>query len=60
MELLQVFANQAAVAIKTPRLYEMATLDPLTGVFVRRVFDSLVAPGFKQNFRDQTMLTFDD
>ncbi|GAB4252625.1 MAG: hypothetical protein Kow00122_10400 [Thermoleophilia bacterium] len=39
VELVQVFANQAAVAIHNSLLYEMATLDPLTGVYVRRFFD---------------------
>jgi len=39
LELLQIFANQAAVAIQNTRLYEMATIDSLTGVFVRRYFD---------------------
>jgi diguanylate cyclase (GGDEF)-like protein len=31
-----VFANQAAVAIRNAQLFEMATVDPLTGVHVRR------------------------
>jgi two-component system, cell cycle response regulator len=39
VELLQIFANQAAVAIHNTRLYEMATIDTLTGVYVRRYFD---------------------
>lgn len=41
-ELLLVFANQAAVAIQNSQLYEMATMDPLTGVFVRRFFNQWV------------------
>jgi len=57
MELLQVFANQAALAIQNATLYEMATLDPLTGVFVRRVFDRWLLRDLQANFRDQTMLT---
>ena len=57
VELLQVFANQAAVAIQNATLYEMATLDPLTGVFVRRVFDSLLLRDLRTNFRDQTTLS---
>jgi diguanylate cyclase (GGDEF)-like protein len=36
LELLSVFANQAAVAIRNAQLFEMATVDPLTGVHVRR------------------------
>jgi len=43
LELLRVFANQAAVAIQNSQLYEMATIDTLTGVFVRRFFDQWVA-----------------
>ncbi len=57
VELLQVFANQAALAIQNATLYEMATLDPLTGVFVRRVFDRWLLRDLHTNFRDQTMLT---
>jgi diguanylate cyclase (GGDEF)-like protein len=36
LELLSVFANQAAVAIRNAQLFAMATVDPLTGVHVRR------------------------
>jgi len=36
LELLSVFANQAAVAIRNAQLFEMASIDPLTGVHVRR------------------------
>ncbi|NLY88412.1 MAG: diguanylate cyclase [Firmicutes bacterium] len=57
VELLQVFANQAALAIQNATLYEMATLDPLTGVFVRRVFDRWLLRDLRTNFRDQTTLT---
>jgi diguanylate cyclase (GGDEF)-like protein len=39
IELLSVFANQAAVAIQNAQLYEMATVDTLTGTFVRRFFE---------------------
>lgn len=42
VELLYVFANQAAVAIQNSQLYEMATLDPLTGVYMRRFFEQLL------------------
>lgn len=38
-ELLEVLANQAAVAIHNVSLYEMAALDSLTGVATRRFFD---------------------
>jgi diguanylate cyclase (GGDEF)-like protein len=39
LELVEVFANQAAVAIQNARLYEMAALDPLTGALARRFFE---------------------
>ncbi len=38
-ELLRIFSNQATVAIQNTRLYEMAALDPLTGVHTRRFFE---------------------
>lgn len=36
--LLMAFADQAAVAIQNAQLYELATVDTLTGAFVRRFF----------------------
>jgi diguanylate cyclase (GGDEF)-like protein len=39
IELLSVFANQAAVAIQNAQLYEMATLDQLSGAYLRRFFE---------------------
>jgi diguanylate cyclase (GGDEF)-like protein len=38
-ELLSVFANQAAMAIRNAQLFDMATVDPLTGVYVRRFLE---------------------
>lgn len=38
-ELVQLFANQAAVAIQNLSLYELAALDSLTGAMTRRFFD---------------------
>lgn len=38
-ELLRIFSNQATIAIQNTRLYEMAALDPLTGVHTRRFFE---------------------
>lgn len=38
-ELVEIFANQAAVAIQNVSLYEMAALDVLTHVATRRFFD---------------------
>jgi diguanylate cyclase (GGDEF)-like protein len=56
VELLSVFANQAAVAIQNSQLYEMATLDPLTGVYVRRFFDQLLIRELVSTFRTQKPL----
>ncbi len=39
LELIEVFANQAAVAIHNATLFEMAALDTLTGVYTRRFFE---------------------
>jgi len=36
---LQIIADQVAVAIENSRLYQLATVDGLTGLFVRRYFD---------------------
>lgn len=41
-ELVEVFANQAAVAIHNVALYEMAALDGLSGVATRRFFEQSV------------------
>ncbi len=57
VELLQIFANQAAVAIYNANLYEMATIDPLTGVFVRRFFDQWLARELRSSFRAQTNIS---
>jgi diguanylate cyclase (GGDEF)-like protein len=40
LRLLQAIAGQAAVAIQNARLYELANVDGLTGLYVRRYFDS--------------------
>ena len=40
MRVLEAIAAQAAVAIQNARLYELATIDGLTGLYVRRYFDS--------------------
>jgi len=39
LELLRILANQAAVAVQNIQLYELAALDPLTGVHARRFFE---------------------
>ncbi len=55
-ELLQIFANQAAVAIQNIQLYEMATLDPLTGVYVRRFFEQWLLRELRTAFRTRQPL----
>ena len=45
MRILTIIADQAAVALENSRLYELATIDSLTGLFVRRYFD--------QRFQDE-------
>jgi diguanylate cyclase (GGDEF)-like protein len=57
MELLHIFANQAAVAIQNAQLYEMATLDPLTGLFVRRFFEQCLLRELRSAFRSRQPLS---
>jgi diguanylate cyclase (GGDEF)-like protein len=57
MELLHIFANQAAVAIQNTQLYEMATLDPLTGLFVRRFFEQYLLRELRSAFRSRQSLS---
>jgi diguanylate cyclase (GGDEF)-like protein len=51
LELLHIFANQAAVAIHNVQLYEMATLDPLTGVQIRTFFEQWLLRELRSAFR---------
>ncbi len=53
IELLHLFANQASVAIHNIQLYEMATVDPLTKVYVRRFFEQLLLREVRTAFRSQ-------
>lgn len=53
-EMLQLFANQAAVAIQNSQLYELAAYDLLTGVYVRRFFLQLLIRELRTAFRAQT------
>lgn len=50
LEMLYIFANQAAVAIQNAKLYEMATRDPLTGVFIRRYAVQLLTKELRSAF----------
>ena len=43
LRVLATIADQAAIAIENSRLYELATVDGLTGLFVRRYFDYRLA-----------------
>ncbi len=52
-ELLQVFANQAAVAIQNMQLYTLATLDSLTSVFARGFFDKWLLRELRNSLRSQ-------
>ena len=58
VELLQIFANQAAVAIQNMQLYSMATLDPLTSSFARGFFDKWLLRELRTALRSQQPLTF--
>jgi diguanylate cyclase (GGDEF)-like protein len=51
IELLSVFANQAAVAIQNAQLYEMATVDTLTGTYVRRFFEQCALRELRTAYR---------
>ncbi len=57
VELLQIFANQAAVAIQNIQLYEMATLDPLTGVYVRRFLEQWLLRELRTAYRSRQPLS---
>lgn len=52
-ELLKVFANQATVAIQNLQLYEMAAMDPLTGVHARRFFENWLRREIRTAFRSR-------
>ena len=51
LDLLQILANQAAVAIQNVRLYEMAAMDPLTGVQARQFFETWIRKELHSAFR---------
>jgi two-component system cell cycle response regulator len=57
LELLGVFANQATVAIHNMQLYEVAALDPLTGVHARRFFEQWLRREVRTAFRSRKPLS---
>jgi GGDEF domain-containing protein len=57
LELLNIFANQAAIATQNTFLYEMATMDPLTGVYTRRFFDNCLQRELRTALRLKKELT---
>jgi diguanylate cyclase (GGDEF)-like protein len=57
VEILQVFANQAAAAIQNAQLYAMATLDSLTGAFARGFFDKWFLRELRSAFRSREPLS---
>jgi len=56
LELLKIFANQATVSIQNMQLYEMAALDPLTGVYARRFFERWMLREVRAAFRSRQPL----
>jgi diguanylate cyclase (GGDEF)-like protein len=56
VELLEIFANQATVAIQNTQLYEMAALDPLTGVYARRFLERWILREIRAAFRSRQPL----
>ncbi|TYQ18022.1 UNVERIFIED_CONTAM: diguanylate cyclase (GGDEF)-like protein [Acetivibrio alkalicellulosi] len=57
IEILQVFSNQAAVAIQNIRLFSTATIDILTGAYVRSFFEQWLLRELRTSFRQQLPLS---
>ncbi|MDA3899500.1 MAG: diguanylate cyclase [Spirochaetes bacterium] len=53
INLLSIFVNQAAVAIHNSQLYKFATIDPLTGVFMRGYVMQCFIRELRQAFRNK-------
>jgi diguanylate cyclase (GGDEF)-like protein len=51
IDLVKVFANQAASALRNAQLFQMATLDRLTGTLVRRFFEQVYAREVRVGYR---------
>jgi diguanylate cyclase (GGDEF)-like protein len=65
IRLLEAISAQAAVALQNARLYELAMVDGLTGLFVRRYFDARLGEEVERSARFNTefcvvMLDIDD
>jgi diguanylate cyclase (GGDEF)-like protein len=57
LEMLNIFANQAAVAIQNAQLYEMATRDQLTGTNVRGYAIQLLTKELRTAFHSKTPIS---
>ena len=51
LRVLTIIADHAAVALENARLYELATVDGLTGLFVRRYFDQRLTEEWRRAIR---------
>jgi diguanylate cyclase (GGDEF)-like protein len=51
LRVLMTIGDQAAVALENARLYELATVDGLTGLFVRRYFDHRLDEEWERSHR---------
>ena len=58
LEILQLFANQAAVAIHNAQLFEMATVDSLTGVYGRGFLNRCLMRELQTAFRTKKPLAY--
>jgi len=57
LELLRLFANQAAAGIRNVQLYELASMDTLTGTFSRRVLEQWLLRELRKAFRNGRAVT---
>ncbi len=53
LELVQLFANQASVALHNAELYDMAAVDALTDVFTRRFFEHSLMRDLRTSHRSR-------
>ena len=53
LEMLRLLVHQATVALHNLQLYEMAALDPLTGVHARRFFENWMRRELRTAFRSR-------